>query len=73
MSLYVGCVCLFVPPAGTGNLVDWRLLAEEDIAKISKLRNFFLEGLDNYFGLENVFRFLGGFCLFPIQESFLAD
>ena len=32
-------ICLFsVPSAGTRNRVDWRLLVEESIAEIEKLR-----------------------------------
>ena len=30
-----GCVCLFVPLAGTRNSVDWRVLVKEHIAKIT--------------------------------------
>ena len=36
------CVCVFVPWAGTQKRVGWRLLVEERIDKLKKLRNPFL-------------------------------
>ena len=35
------CVCVFVPSSRIQQRTDWRLLVEECIAKIAKLRNVF--------------------------------
>ena len=40
-----------MPLAGTGNHMDWRLMVEERIAKIAKLRNYFFVGFGNFFEL----------------------
>ena len=52
-------VWVFVPSAGTGNLLDWRLLVEECIAKSATLRNIYLDGLDGNNKQTNLLNIFG--------------
>ena len=45
------------PYVGDRNRDNWRLLVQESVAKISKLKSPFFYGLDKCFG----FQFMGGF------------